>query len=183
MLSNQIKAKTAADEQETANELNELNSVIEEEDEDAYLKDECLRDECLQNEQNRLQSRIDTIYQTRLGGSAEFVAMFVEMCRRLDIRCKLLQGFAKNYDYRPGHMFFEEDIGNLMNVHHWLAVFVLGNWHLIDPTWATGYTDPLGKFQRKLNEFYFFTDPEQLIWSHFPFDNQEREYERSVLLD
>ena len=119
MLSNQVKTKTASGEPETT----EFNSVIEEEDEDAYLKDECLQDE-----QNRPQSCINTIYQTRVGGSKEFVELFVEMCRRLDIRCKLLQGFAKNYDYRPGHMFFEEDISNLTNVHHWLAVFVLGNW-------------------------------------------------------
>lgn len=127
MLSNQIKAKVAANEPETT----EFNSVIEEEDEDAYLKDECLQDKCLQNEQNRLQSRIDTIYQTRVGGSKEFVELFVEMCKRLDIRCKLLQGFAKNYDYRPGHVFLEEDIGNPANVHHWLAVFVLGKLYLL----------------------------------------------------
>lgn len=60
---------------------------------------------------------------------------------------------------------------------------MLGNWHLIDLTWATGYTDPLKKFQRKLNEFYFFTDPEQLIYSHFPIHKIEREYERWQLLD
>lgn len=124
-------------EQET-NEFN--NNVIKEEDEDAYLKDEYLQNECLQNEHNQLQTRIDTIYQTRSGGSKEFVELFMEMCKRCEIRCKLIQGFAKNYDYRPGHMFLEDDINNLTNVHHWTAVFVLGNWHLIDLEWSTGYT-------------------------------------------
>ena len=90
MLSNQIKAKTAQTELDEQ-EIVELNSVIEEGDEEAYLKGECLKNECLQNERNRLQSRIDTIYQTRVGGSKEFVELFVEMCERLDIRCKLLQ--------------------------------------------------------------------------------------------
>lgn len=36
-------------------------------------------------------------------------------------------------------MFLEEDINNIVNRHHWLACYVLGDWHLIDITWSTGY--------------------------------------------
>lgn len=97
MLNNQIKAKIASTALDEREETGEPNSVIEEGDEEAYLKGECLKDECLQNEQNCLQSRIDTIYQTRVGGSKEFVELFVEMCKRLDIRCKLLQVSVSNH--------------------------------------------------------------------------------------
>ncbi|UYV74900.1 KY, partial [Cordylochernes scorpioides] len=48
---------------------------------------------------------------------------------------------------------------------------------------VTGYTDHTGKFQKKLNEHFFLTDPEVLIWSHFPYDEMESNYSRWQLLD
>ncbi|PRD20387.1 UNVERIFIED_CONTAM: hypothetical protein NCL1_54774 [Trichonephila clavipes] len=47
----------------------------------------------------------------------------------------------------------------------------------------TGYTDHTGKFQRKLNEHFFLTDPEVLIWTHFPYCEIESNYSRWQLLD
>lgn len=58
MLKNQLKT-TSINEQD----VNEFNNIINEEDEEAYLKDETLQNECLRNEHNQLQTRIDTIYQ------------------------------------------------------------------------------------------------------------------------
>lgn len=57
-------------------------------------------------------------------------------------------------------------------------VYILGAWRFVDTTWGTGYTDHSGKFQRKLNEHFFLTDPEVLIWSHFPYDDHESDYSR-----
>ena len=87
---------------------------------------------------------VEAIFRRREGASLEFCVLFSQMCAMANIRCKVLQGFAKNYDYRPGHHYLEEDMYNPNARHHWTAVYVLGNWHLIDVTWASGYTDPTG---------------------------------------
>lgn len=49
---------------------------------------------------------IDLVNQIKSGGSKEFVELFGEMCKNCDIRCKLIQGFAKNYDYRYETMIY-----------------------------------------------------------------------------
>ncbi|XP_022248244.1 kyphoscoliosis peptidase-like, partial [Limulus polyphemus] len=113
------------------------------------------------------------------GVCKDYCRLFSEMCRFASIRVKTLQGFAKGHDYRPGHQFHPgEDV-----THAWNAIFIFGAWRLIDTTWGTGYTDHTGKFQKKLNEHFFLTDPEALIWTHFPHDELENDYCRWQLLD
>ncbi|CAL1281978.1 unnamed protein product [Larinioides sclopetarius] len=113
------------------------------------------------------------------GVCKDYCKLFGEMCKLANIRVKRIHGFAKGFDYRPGHQFHPgEDI-----THAWNAVFIFGAWRLIDVTWGTGYTDHTGKFQRKLNEHFFLTDPEVLIWTHFPYSEMESNYSRWQLLD
>ncbi|RWS17634.1 uncharacterized protein B4U79_08067 [Dinothrombium tinctorium] len=119
------------------------------------------------------------ILQVREGVCKDYCQLFSDMCQAAGLRVKKIQGFAKGYDYRPGHHFKPgEDI-----IHNWNAVYIFGAWRLVDTTWGTGYTDHSGKFQKKLNEHFFLTDPESLIWTHFPYDEVEANYERWQLLD
>ncbi|CAG2181779.1 unnamed protein product, partial [Oppiella nova] len=109
------------------------------------------------------------IFKGGEGVCKDYCQLFADMCRLAGIRVKKIEGFAKGQDYRPGHQFKPgEDI-----THTWNAVFLLSAWRLIDTTWGTGYTEPSGKFQRKLNEHFFLTDPEVLIWTHFPYMEME----------
>lgn len=96
----QLKSMQNSNDQAEKTELN--NNVIEEEDEDQYMKDEYLQSVYSHNDN---QNKIELIYRTKLGGSKEFVELFVEMCKRCDIRCKLIQGFAKSFYYRPGDYY------------------------------------------------------------------------------
>ncbi|CAG2114181.1 unnamed protein product, partial [Medioppia subpectinata] len=106
------------------------------------------------------------------GVCKDYCQLFADMCRLAGIRVKKIEGFAKGQDYRPGHQFKPgEDI-----THTWNAVFLMSAWRLIDTTWGTGYTEPSGRFQRKLNEHFFLTDPEVLIWTHFPYNDMEDNY-------
>ncbi|XP_064480906.1 kyphoscoliosis peptidase-like [Ornithodoros turicata] len=121
----------------------------------------------------------DEIFHSKEGVCKDYCLLFSEMCRLAGIREKTLQGFAKGYDYRPGHQFHPgQDV-----THAWNAVFIFGAWRFIDTTWGTGYTDHTGKFQKKINEHFFLTDPEILIWTHFPYDETEKNYSRWQLLD
>ena len=165
------------------------------------------------------------LFQSRAGICKDYCTLFGEMCQISGIRVKLIQGFAKGFDHKPGYCFkpgkmkttllpeilqksnrakdngkfcqgqrsaskkdekhstdsTDEDGHDL--THNWNAVYILGSWRLIDTTWGTGFTDHSGQFQLKLNEHFFLTDPEVLIWSHFPFDPNESNYNRWQLLD
>ena len=55
--------------------------------------------------------------------------------------------------------------------HAWNAVFISGSWRLLDCTWGAGKTDALGQhFKKQLDEHFFITDPDELIYTHFPYD-------------
>jgi hypothetical protein len=53
--------------------------------------------------------------------------------------------------------------------HAWNAVFLNNQWHLCDPTWASGYVNSgRTEFTRKFNENYFLTNPGLFITQHYP---------------
>lgn len=172
------------------------------------------------------------LFRLKQGICKDYCILFGEMCHLAGIRVKLIQGFAKGFDHKPGYCFKpgrmaierkspensknperentgkenpeRENTGKESSrirgketrdvevisssedrdlTHTWNAVYIFGSWRLIDTTWGTGYTDHSGQFQLKLNEHFFLTDPEVLIWSHFPFDPNEANYHRWQLLD
>ena len=45
-------------------------------------------------------------------------------------------------------------------------------------TVSPGFTDATGQFVPRVNEFYFLADPEDLGWTHYPFDENEKDYDR-----
>ncbi|RWS00097.1 uncharacterized protein B4U80_12652, partial [Leptotrombidium deliense] len=112
------------------------------------------------------------ILTVKEGVCKDYCQLFGDMCRAAGIRVKRIQGFAKGHEYRPGHQFkVGEDL-----THTWNAAYVFGTWRFVDPTWGTGYNTALS-FQKKLNEHFFFTDPESMCWTHFPYDDLEANYE------
>ncbi|UYV81932.1 KY [Cordylochernes scorpioides] len=119
------------------------------------------------------------ILERREGVCKDYCRLLEEMCRISHVRVKTIRGFAKGHDYRPGHRFSRSE----GMTHAWSAVFVLGAWRLLDTTWGAGYADQSANFQKKLNEHFFLTDPEVLVWTHFPFDDSETDYDRWQLLD
>ena len=55
--------------------------------------------------------------------------------------------------------------------HAWNAVHVAGSWRLLDCTFVAGKTNPDGReFQKQINEHFFLTDPDEFIYTHFPYD-------------
>eukprot|EP00095_Tigriopus_kingsejongensis_P008836 maker-scaffold15_size728074-snap-gene-0.12 protein:Tk08836 transcript:maker-scaffold15_size728074-snap-gene-0.12-mRNA-1 annotation:"kyphoscoliosis " len=121
------------------------------------------------------------ILRDKRGVCRQFVKLFGEMCELADIRVKCLKGFAKGPDYHPGYVFTP----GTAEEHAWNAVFVQGTWRLLDCTWgAMGTTlDLEGNPSVEVNEHYFLTDPDEFIFSHFPFDEAEKHFNRWQLLD
>jgi len=100
--------------------------------------------------------------------------LFEDLCKLANIQVVTINGFAKGYGYKNESKFKYEDQAD----HAWNAVYILDNWYLIDSTWGTGNIDSDKKFVKKLDEHYFLTDPEELIWTHFPFDKTQNNYDK-----
>lgn len=129
------------------------------------------------------------ILAERRGVCRQYVKIFGDMCQVAGIRVKSLKGFAKGYDYEPGkartvardrsgsdglYLFRsaqgDDFVPGESAVHAWNAVFVYGVWRLLDTTWGAGRIERDGTFLKELNEHFFLTDPDEFIYTHFPYD-------------
>ncbi|XP_037800326.1 uncharacterized protein LOC119595234 [Penaeus monodon] len=119
------------------------------------------------------------ILASRAGVSKDYVNLLMELCHLAGIRVKKIHGFAKGHDFRIGRRFNPESDP----LHFWIAVFLYGSWRLLDPTFGAGYMDAQGRYHPHLQEHFFLTDPEQLIYTHFPYDQHEQNYSRWQLLE
>ena len=64
---------------------------------------------------------------------------------------KKISGYAKGYGYSPEHPVTTNHQTN----HAWNAVYLKGNWFLLDCTWGAGRLDKNKTYQAKFTEFYF----------------------------
>jgi transglutaminase superfamily protein len=91
-----------------------------------------------------------------------YANLFQEMCSNAKVQCLTIDGYARTS---------LDDIGVKPSDanHTWNAVRIDGAWKLIDVTWASGVVDKKVKhFTRKFSSFYFFTDPNKFLFSHYP---------------
>ncbi len=97
-----------------------------------------------------------------------YSSLFKELCNSINIKCQIIDGFARNGS---------EDIGVKLKGegdHAWNAVFTENEWHLIDVTWAAGYSSPGDcDFEKNFNEFYFYCNPELFKYNHYPLDENK----------
>ena len=88
--------------------------------------------------------------------------LFLHLGEAAGLRVMLIDGYAKGYGYTVGQMCVGSN-------HAWNAVHANDQWHLVDSTWGAGQLDhDRLKFVRQFDEYYFFTPPDQFIYSHFP---------------
>ncbi|VDL18577.1 unnamed protein product [Hymenolepis diminuta] len=109
-------------------------------------------------------------------GSLSRNELFHELCRFAGIYCQYISGYSKGAGYRPGMSLKQ---GSLFR-NTWLVVFVADGWRFVNCNWAARYaTSTWSSLSSglpdtsppKCDDFYFFTDPEQHIFEHWP-DNK-----------
>ena len=108
-----------------------------------------------------------------------YAALFQTLGRKMNLEVKVLKGYSKGFGYKPGKKFTSFD-------HSWNAVLINGKWQLMDVTWAAGYmTVDKGKivFQYKFNPFWFMTEPEAFVFSHFPVEPEFLLFTPAINLD
>lgn len=88
-----------------------------------------------------------------------YARLFKTLCDYAGIPSEIVIGYARS----------NMGAGKFRSNHTWNAVYIDSAWHLLDATWASGFTSYRGDvFIHEFNEYYFLTPPEQLIRSHYP---------------
>ncbi|MGF1583098.1 MAG: transglutaminase domain-containing protein [Gemmataceae bacterium] len=103
---------------------------------------------------------IDRVFQERKGICSGYADLFQEMCQLAKIECELIYGVATGPGFDP------KRLPNQPN-HVWNAVKIDGQWKLIDATRGAGVFRKK-KYQRGLQDFFYFPDPDHLIFTQFP---------------
>ncbi len=116
----------------------------------------------------------EEVLAERKGVCSEYSALFSKLCELSGLEAVVISGRGKGYGYTVGSKIPEE--AN----HAWNAVKIDGKWQLIDSTWGAGHLDPEEGYVQSFEEFYFFTPPEDLVWTHLPQDPSWQLLERPI---
>lgn len=101
-------------------------------------------------------------FSNQRGVCVDYSSIFQEICSNFGLETALIKGLTKN---EISILTSEKQYKN----HVWNAVKINGVWKLFDCTWASGFFDNTANdFIKKFNGFYFDTNPNTLIKSHFP---------------
>ncbi|CAF0936145.1 unnamed protein product [Rotaria sordida] len=98
----------------------------------------------------------ETVFRTRQGVCRGFVSLYHECCSLLGIECSEISGYSKQAFLKPGEELKQ-------SLHAWNSIILDQHAYLIDPTWGAGGRD----YDKKLEDFYFLTSPEEFIYTHY----------------
>jgi Transglutaminase-like superfamily len=105
----------------------------------------------------------EAVLQTRTAVCNGYARLFQTMCIYAGVRAELITGYASGGTGRFA--------GKFTTNHYWNAVYTDSAWHLIDVTWASGYSSYSGNsFIANFNPIYFYSDPVEFSRDHFPDD-------------
>ncbi|XP_010126351.1 PREDICTED: kyphoscoliosis peptidase-like, partial [Chlamydotis macqueenii] len=91
-----------------------------------------------------------------------------EMCREAGLSCVQVPGFGRSPGSRGGQWCQQQK-----SSHMWNAVELEGQWCLLDACWGAGTVDTDSRlFVPRHDDFFFLTDPEHFIETHWPEDPQ-----------
>ncbi len=103
------------------------------------------------------QEKINIALKTKKGVCIHYAEVFNAISNKIGIKSYIVEGYTKQ----------NGSVATL--AHAWCAAKIDNKWFVFDPTWGSGglYN---GKFVKKINDFYFKTEPNKIIASHIPFD-------------
>jgi transglutaminase/protease-like cytokinesis protein 3 len=111
---------------------------------------------------SKIKAEPADVFKRRKAVCEGYANLFMEMCSYAKIQCLTINGYARGTI---------DDIGEKSPApnHTWNAVRINDQWHMVDATWGSGYTDKKVKvFTPDYSDVYFFTDPNKFLLSHYP---------------
>lgn len=125
----------------------------------------------------RRQLLAQRVFKERKGLCIGLSTLYQELCLRSDIEAEIVEGIIK---------ISANDIKNSRYIknHAWNAVKIHNQWHLIDLSFSSGYENSkTGQWETQFNDFYFFTNPEKLLLTHFPADSKYQLVEDNITIE
>uniref|UniRef100_A0A3Q2Z0S3 Kyphoscoliosis peptidase n=1 Tax=Hippocampus comes TaxID=109280 RepID=A0A3Q2Z0S3_HIPCM len=121
----------------------------------------------------------EEVIATGRGVCCGYSGLCMQMCRLVGVECQEVAGHSKGIGYRQG-----QSLRNVKSDHLWNAVLLGGQWFLMDACWGAGRVDMEHQsFVKRFDDFYFLTDPEEFIDSHFPDEERWQLLEAPVTLE
>ena len=117
----------------------------------------------VQRKKNRLHRKaLRRTLGKRKGICQDYADLFTALCKAANLRAETITGHAKRNPFPVSRTRFGSN-------HAWNLVYIDEQPHLLDVTWASGYTDKrVTQFRFAFNEAYYLTDPAKLIYNHYP---------------
>jgi hypothetical protein len=104
----------------------------------------------------------ETVFRTRKAVCDGYATIYEAICAAAGLKAPKVYGYAKGYgDYPNG---LREGIN-----HAWNAVWLSGDWRLVDVAWGAGYLSGRN-YVKKYASFWFETAPELFMKWHLPQD-------------
>lgn len=87
-----------------------------------------------------------------------YANLFRELCTQAGLQARVVNGLSRQTGFGG--------IGG----HSWNAIYLDGEWKLLDVTWAAGSVDLEGKYLQTFRDSFFLMAPEQFVRQHLPYD-------------
>jgi transglutaminase/protease-like cytokinesis protein 3 len=101
----------------------------------------------------------ENVLQTRKSVCSGYANLYKAVAKAMGLDAVVIEGYSKGSSYV---------IGSATEINHaWNGVKINNSWYLLDATWGAGTVEG-GQFNKRFNPYYFATNPEQLIYDHFP---------------
>ncbi|XP_016851781.2 kyphoscoliosis peptidase [Anolis carolinensis] len=121
----------------------------------------------------------EQVLLTRKGVCSGYAHLYREMCKEAGLSCVGVSGHGRGAGYSQGQSFLQKKSN-----HMWNAVKLEDQWFLLDACWGAGLVDvEKGLFVPKHDDFFFLTDPEDFIQSHWPDEPQWQLIQPPVTLE
>ncbi|KAM4709061.1 kyphoscoliosis peptidase-like [Discoglossus pictus] len=108
----------------------------------------------------------EDVQRTGKGVCSGYASLCKDMCREIGVRCREVPGYSRGTEYSEGHSFHRTKSN-----HMWNTVELDNQWYLLDACWGAGTVDLQKRsFIQSYDDFFFLTDPEDFIETHWPDD-------------
>jgi transglutaminase/protease-like cytokinesis protein 3 len=107
----------------------------------------------------------DTVLKRRSAVCEGYARLFEALGKAAGLKVMVISGWAKGFSFNLG------DLSGDTN-HAWNAISIDGAWYIVESTWGAGSINESKQFAKKFDDYYFLPAPEQLIYTHFPKDQQ-----------
>lgn len=108
-------------------------------------------------------SSVEEVMQKGKAVCTGYTALYQYLLTEQGIICYCIDCYAKGYGYKAGSLIPDK------TNHQHNGIQLGSNWYLIDTAWGAGDIID-GVFKKDFNNFYFCTDPDKLILTHYPVD-------------